>query len=403
MLPENQNENRITIGDKSPKVNRYYLALSGRFKIAKYVSVCFLVVFLLMTVILFRDEITVENLRYLFKDLEMGDSLNLSSGDSISYDADAQLDLALYKGDLVVAGSSYFYLCDLHGNKRLYEDSVFTNPVALPGDKYLLVYGLSEYTYTLYNTFSKLHTETFDYPITGAAVSDKGTYAIVTRTAEYRSVVYLYNSGFERIGAVYKDKYVIDVAFNKDGTEVLITSLFSKDGSYCTELMNYVPYSQTPSSVKEVDRSMALKTGYNSNGGYSVFYSDRVEFYDREFVLRNTYNYPAGIVPAGTAVSDKYTLLTFSENIVGNNMKILAFDSEGNIILECEADGQPKKIQSYKDSIFVLLDGKVCCVNAIDGKVDYYETKKNSIDLLVVNEKTVLVCFSDGTSKITVE
>ena len=37
--------------------------------------------FLLATVILFRDDITVENLRYLFKDLEIGDNISVTSND----------------------------------------------------------------------------------------------------------------------------------------------------------------------------------------------------------------------------------------------------------------------------------------------------------------------------------
>ncbi len=396
-------EKRIEVSEKKPKVNSYYLVLSGRFKAAKYISICVLVVFLLTTVLLFRDEITVENLRYLIKDFEMGDNLNLSSGDKIKYDADTQLDLAIYKGDLVVAGSSYFYLCDLQGNKRLNEESVFSNPVVVSSDKYLLVYGLSEYTYTLYNAFSKLHTESFDYPITGAAVSDKGLYAIVTRTSEYRSVVYLYNSNFERIGAVYKDKYIMDVSFNNDGSEVLITSLYSKNGSYCTEVLNYVPYSDTPSSVKEVEGAMVLKSDYNLNGGYSVIYDNKIEFYDSEFVLRNTYNMPTNVVPVDAEITGKYTVMTYSENIVGDNMKVLVFDSNGELILDADAEGQPVKLGCSDKFVFVLLDGRVCKIDINSGETDYYDTERNAIELLVVNDKNILVCFSGGASKINIE
>ena len=404
MLPEVKKENQISISEKKPKVNSYYMVLAGRFKVAKYVAICFLVAFLLTTVVLFRDEITVENLRYLFKDLEMGENVNFStSGSTISYDSDAQLDLALYKGDLVIAGSSYFYLCDLQGNRRMNEESSFSNPVVVTSDKYLLVYGLSEYTCTLYNTFSKLHTEVFDYPITGAAVSDDGMYAIVTRTAEYKSAVYLYNSSFKRIGSIYKDKYIMDVEFNRDSSEVLIASVYSKDGNYCSEIMNYVPFSETPSSKTEVVGSMALKVGYNDDDGYSVIYDDKIEFYDSEFVLRNTYTFPLNMVPITTEISDKYTLLTYSENIVGNNMRVLVFDSSGELILNADADGQPKKLRCYNKYVFVLLDGKVCKINISNGNIDYYDTARNAIDLLVVNENSVLVCYSDRTIRVTTD
>lgn len=393
-------ENKIETSAKRTKVNSYYLVLSGRFKIAKYLSICLLVAFLLSTIILFRDEITVENLRYLIKDFEMGDTLNLTSGEEIKYDADTQLALEMYKGDLVVAGSSYFYLCDLQGNKRLYEKSVFTNPVVVSSDKYLLVYGLSEYTYTLYNTFSKLHTETFNYPITGAAVSDKGLYAIVTRTTEYRSVVYLYNSSFERIGAVYKDKYIMDVSFNHDSSELLITSLYSKNGNYCTEIVTYAPYSDKPSSLIDVEGSMVIQSGYNSNGGFSVMYDNKIEFYNKSSEISNTYVFPNGIVPIDTEITHEYTAITYTENIVGDNMKVIVFDKNGDVILDADADGQPIKITCSKNFVFVLLNGRVCKIDISSGNVEYYDTAKNAIELLVVNEKSILVCFVDDTLRI---
>ncbi|MBQ4116661.1 MAG: hypothetical protein IJD37_04730, partial [Clostridia bacterium] len=53
-------DNKIDASEKKSKVNSYFLVLSGRFKTAKYISVCVLVVFLLSTILLFRDEVTVE-------------------------------------------------------------------------------------------------------------------------------------------------------------------------------------------------------------------------------------------------------------------------------------------------------------------------------------------------------
>ena len=272
--------------------------------------------------------------------------------------------------------------------------------MVLTGDKYLLVYGLSEHTYTIYNAFAQLHTNTMNYPISCAALSNKGMYAIVTRTSEYRSVVYLFNENFKQIGAVYKDKYVFDVRFNEEGSELLITSVYSKDGNYCTEIVNYVPYSETASSTLTTEGSLPLRTGYNSDGGYSVIYDDKIEFYDSEFVLRNTYSYPAGIIPLTAEICDDYTMIAYNENIVGDSIKILVFDSNGDIVLDINADGQAKKLRYDSDYIYVLFDGKLGKIDINKKTIQYYTTDRNAIELLVVNEKTVLVCFNDHTAKV---
>ena len=400
MLPDKHQENRISISEQKPKVNPYFLVLSGKFKTAKYITLCILVVFLLTVVILFRDEITMENLRYLFKYFELGDNVDVAASGDITYDSDMQVNLALYKGDLVIAGSSYFYLTDLQGNKRLNEDSMFSNPVVLSGDKYLLVYGLSENSYAVYNTFSKMHSESFDYPITAAAVSDKGLYAIVTRTAEYRSVVYLYNENFDRIGAVYKDKYVTDVAFNHDGSELLIVSLFSQNGSYATEIVNYVPMAEKASSTQIIENSMPIQASYNKDNGYSVIYDNKIEFYDSEFILRNTYQFDSGVVPITTMITDNYTAVVYNENIVGNDIKLLMFSTSGDMVLSSIAQGQPKRIREYGGYAYILLDGSVCKIRINDGEIKYYPTKRNALDLIVINEESALVCFSDEATRI---
>ncbi len=403
MLPETQKENRIEITEKKPKVNPYYLVLSGRFKTAKYITICVLVIFLLASVVLFRDEITVENLRYLFKDLEIGDNVNTGTGDQIAYDSDMQVKLDLYKGDLAIAGSTYFYLCDLQGNKRLNEDSLFSNPVVVSSDKYLLVYGLSEYTYAVYNTFSQLYTESFDYPITSAAMSNDGLYAIVTRTPEYRSVVYLYDENFKRIGAIYKDKYVMDVKFNEGSSELLVVSMFSQNGNYATEIINYVPYAENNSFTRVVENSMPIKAGYNKENGCSIIYDNKIEFYDSEYVLRNTVDFTSNVIPVVAEINDEYTVVIYNENLVGNDIKVLAYNISGENVLSANAQGQPKAVKMIGDYICILFDGQICKIDIKDGKTVYYDTERNALDLLLVDEKTAIVCFSDHTEKINIE
>ncbi len=403
MLPESQKENRIDITEKKPKVNPYYLVLSGRFKTAKYVVLCVLVVFLLTMVVMFREEITIENLRYLFKDFEIGENIVTSNDSMISYDSDPQVNLALYKGDLVISGSTYFTLCDLQGNNRLSEDSIFSNPVVLSGDKYLLIYGLSENTYAIYNTFSKLHTESFDYPIIAAALSDDGMYAIVTRTTEYRSVIYLYNKNFEKVGAIYKDKYVVDVKFNSDGTKLLIASTYSSNGNYCTEIVNYVPYSDTATSTQNIENAMPIKISYNKNGGYSVVCDNRILFYDKDFQLKNTFETGTKILPLTIEITNNYTIITYSENIVGEDIRVLVFDENGETVLNASAKGTPKKTKTSQDYVYVLQNGNVCRINIKDGSLVYYDTEKNALELLLSNDDLILVCFTDHVSKLKMQ
>lgn len=402
MLPETKKKNKIDISENKPKVNYYYLEVSRKFKTAKYIVLCLLVCFLLVTVLLFRSEITLENFRYLIKDFELGDNLSVATDDVIVYDNDRQINAELFKGDLAIVGSSYFYLSDLQGNKILNESSLFSNPVMLTSNKYILIYGLSEYTYAVYNTFSQLHTETFDYPITDAALSDSGMYAIVTRTTEYRSAIYIYNKDFQRIGAVYKDKYLMDIQFNSTSDELILVSAYSQDGNYSTEVMTITPYSDAAKNTENIRDAIPLRCGYNSEGGYSIVFDNKINFYNSESKLITSYS--SGTKSPLTAdITEDYTVVTYNENIVGNDIKVLTFNSNGELINTSEVNGNPKKAVSVENYIYLLLENKLCRINLDDSSISYTDTDKNPLGMLVINKDTVFISYSDHTKKIKIQ
>ena len=385
---------------KNSDQSAFYYALSARFKIAKYVVTVILVLFLLTMVAVFRNEITVENLRYLAKDIELGENIAYVSKNVIYYDADKQINLKLFKGDICIAGSTSFVLCDMQGNRLLSETSLFSNPVVLTGDKYLLVYGLSENTYAVYNTFSKLHTETFEHPITGAALASDGHYAIVTKASDYLSVIYIYNQNFEQIGKISKDKYVMNVKFNSDSSELLIVSTYPDDGEYCAEVMAIAPLSDNASYSGELRNVIPLVSGYYSDGGYCVFCDKKAFFFDSELFLRNTYDY-AGRSPSFAAVFEKNAVLSYRQNIVGNESGVLLFDVSGNVRHELTVDGSVKKACCGEKYIYLLLDEKVCRIDPVSGDLDYVTVDDNPIEILLGKNETVLVCYSNRTIKIS--
>ena len=81
----------------------------------------------------------------------------------------------------------------------------------------------------------------------------------------------------------------------------------------------------------------------------------------------------------------------------------MVFDTNGELVLTSDAEGQPKKIKYSNGNIYLLLEGKVCKINIDNGDTVYYDTERNAIDLFIVNEKSALVCYSDHTYKISIE
>lgn len=211
----------------------YYSELAARFSAARMIIYIVLFVFLLTTIIFGSKLITYSNLYYLVKDInaaatDASDAANYlaypTSGASQSYE--------LYREGLIVAGENEVTLISASGKQTLSDNVAFSNPCVSSADKYFIVYGRGEKSFCVYNSFVRIYGETTEYPVFLAEMSEEGTFAVVTRSREYKSEVNIYGSDMQKITTYRTDGYVTDVSFNVGGNRVAITVLeYAEEGT----------------------------------------------------------------------------------------------------------------------------------------------------------------------------
>ena len=79
-----------------------------------------------------------------------------------------------------VPSGAYFSIFSSTGRLTCSDSFSFKNPVMKTSDKYALIYDSGNCGLVIYNTFTKVHSQTFDKPICGAAMSQSGFYALIT-------------------------------------------------------------------------------------------------------------------------------------------------------------------------------------------------------------------------------
>jgi hypothetical protein len=346
--------NKIRTADGVYSVNEYYIDISRRFRLAKYLTIFLLAAFILVMLSVSRDNITVESFQYLLRYLDVGSSVYSYTSDykKIAYSADTEINFGSFRGDFVIADSTAVNIYSLSGLNVLSEASYISNPVIETSGNHLLVYDLGGNSYAIYNTFSKLFGETLSYPITGAANSDSGIYAIVTKTQEYRSAVYIYDRDFGMISRILKDKLVMDVDIKPDGSSILIVSAYNLGGDFCTEIMTCDPYLDTATTLVTLNDLMPVKARYQADG-FTVVCDSKLLFYNNAGILQSEYSYN-GEVPVYTLITDEYTFLAFSENVIGDTQRLLIFDSSGVQVAEKQVEGQIVRLECLGNKIFVL-------------------------------------------------
>ncbi len=402
-LPAVEIGGELTVDRPKAEPNEYYIDLSRHIKIAKMLLILFLIIFLLGMITIFRHDITLENYQYMIRIFtSSGTSDYAGDYQPIYFDSNGTTRLGMFNGDLAVVKRDGVNFYSMGGSTTMEQSVSYSNPALITSGKYMLTYDIGGYSFDLFNNFSRLAGETFDYPISTAAVSREGMYAVVTKSLEYQSQVNLYDHNFTLLTRILKDKYVMGVGISDDASEILVMSVYSENGIYNTEIMTLEPYSNTAKSTYTRAGSMAILGGYHSDGSYTVLCSDALLFFDKDDNLVE--EYPIGVItPTKCIVSDGCTILAYNENIVGSTTEIILFSTDGSQITTLELDDKLIDIDCASNDVYML-----CNDDLIHLDINDLKTKKSSLEgggsaVFIADNDTVLVSYSNKVQPYSVE
>lgn len=381
----------------APGVNEYYISVSSRFGFAKWICVALFALFVAFTVLFTRDEITVNNLRYLMKHFDVNSVDSSSNFDILKYDDNGNYSFGYYKDDLAVVSSTGVDFYDMHGNAVMSNAHSMSNPALTVTENYLYVYDLGNKAYSVYNPFTCLKNVTTDYPVNMISAGDSGVFAVVTRDIEYRSKVQIYDKNFNLLSEVSKNKLIIDVSVSSDGRGVLILSCeTTNEGDFFTEVTMVRPGKYEPVFSTETADSFPISCTALSGGGAGVLFSDKYIIYSPSGEAEFEYDF-TGKTPTTYTSDGEYTALTFNKSVIGYDSSAIIFDKSGNIINDITVSGQCNKSIIENGYIFVMLTDAVARLDINSGEVLYEKTESNPIDFMVRGGDSLLVCYSDRT------
>lgn len=255
----------------------YYENLAARVGFARVVLYMALLVFVVVTMVSNHRLITYENLYYLAKDIGAASQTAKAHADSLSYPISAEgADFALYRGGLVISGSDVVTAMSASGRQTLSVNVAYANPCVRASDKYCISFGRGEKSFSVYNAFVQVHTETTEYPVFDAAVGDSGSFAIVTRSRDYKSEVILYNDNMEKQAVYHLGGYVTGISMNQEGDRLGIVSVEAQNGVWVTKITVIRIGNRIGQSSATVTGVMGGTCGFVSDERFAVVFTDRL-------------------------------------------------------------------------------------------------------------------------------
>lgn len=375
--------------EEKPRINKRYRRAALIVRACKFTALTAFLVFFLGMVVVFSEEITIENFRYVIKDLNLQMPATVDEFGQMYYVASTEQQFALYRGDLITAGCEQLEITDVSGGKVQTAQLNYLKPRLEVSDKYALVYDLSGMNFSVYNSFSCIYKETMSYPISCAKISDGGSFLIATRDDEYISVVYYYGKTTERL---YKwcsnDKYIVDMLLCEDGTFYL-TVVYTTDGFFTSEVIKCNYSSEKFESVAVVEDCCALGADFISSDSYAVLCTDRILFFGDKG-LDSVYSFEAGSCNK-FSVGGGFCAALISSAQTGSEPTLMIFDASGAAVTQAQVPSGALILRCEKGSAYLVYDGEI--IRAVISNETLYkcETDHDVLDVLQLDDDVLLL------------
>lgn len=374
--------------------NRYYLTLSNRFRVAAWATVLALAVFFVGMFYTFRDEITVENFRFLMRNVNFRLESSIPSdngGVGLLYDRDADRIFALYRDYVATVGNGRLTISDRNGNESYYEKLDYGDPVLVTSASDLLCFDRGGKNFSLYSYFNNVYEGSSDYPITDAIICDNGNYAIATREENFYGCVLVYNKDTKLIQKIRKDKYIVSIDLSKDGSSILITSFYTSErGVPITEIAAHPTASTEASFVLTLEGILPYRASLLSDGCTAFFGSDGVKFIDSQGKIYNTSTFRGENV-IKYEIGDSFVSWVTADSSNNDLLELTLLASDGKRA-SSQTEGSAELL-AVSEKCCYLYNGSSLCRLSLDGKMTEFPTDPPQAILTAADPDEVYLCL----------
>lgn len=368
----------------------YYKKLADKYVIAGFLVLGLLIVFLLVFCIAGHREIGIDRFRYLIKNFRLSLSAENDSYADISYTAGG-VRFALYRDHLAVINSGETKLYHSSGELLFHAETGGAAVSVDTSGKYMAVYAPGSNTVALYNSFDKIHTETYEYPVSLAKVGQNGAFAVSVTEGTY-STVYFYDASFRLVYTwSSQNGTVFDISVSPDGGKVAVMTLCGISGSFYSELV--VKNVKTDKTVvsEKFDGIKPIGVEFFSDGGFLTAVYGTIYFYRSDGAKIGQ-----AAVSSGSA---QYLVYGNAVAVLASPYRAVVYSNRGSAIDEMALDGKIFDIDFRENFVYFLSDTMLYIYDMEAKHVQDFRIDSGVLDFFALEDGSVLLCFASGLKR----
>ncbi len=393
-LPEDSEISDEPIDFSAPSVP-YYVNLAEKFNLARIVLYMILFAFVVVTVLSSRHLITYENLYYLVKDVGAATLTAQSEAEYLNYPiSEADADFALYRGGLTVVGGQEITVLSGSGKQTLSENVALSYPCVRAGDQTFLVFSRGEKDFSVYNAFVRLRKEYTDYPVYDACMSRDGSFAILTRSADYTSEVVFYDNDMDKLAAAHIGGYVTSLSISQDGKTLAALSLELTDSGYVTKL-TILRRSTSGITSREVfvQGATAIQSAFTDDERLAVIFEDGLRIYrtDGDLVSETLFESSS---PTFCTISDGYVSVLFGSAQTLTETELAVYDKNGRSVyrVTLASRGNITELAASGQDVYIREGTRILYVSDKGKRMAEASVHKDTLALLLTEDGELMAC-----------
>jgi hypothetical protein len=267
-------------------------------------------------------------------------------------------------------------------------------------EKYILLYDLGGKGYSLYNSNTQIHSGVSEYPISGAAVSDSGMYALVSSSATHTSVVSLYSSRFALLNRYNLSDYVMDLSLDAKGERVSMLCTTAVDGVFSTRLLSAEPGRNEFRFDAKVSDSLGISCAFTESGKIAVLCTDGLRFLSDAGHEEASHDFD-GMSLMLAELGEDGAVVTLKKNTVSEKNIVIVFDKNGKMVYNGIVTEEIDQLSRQGNSVFWTTADGIWRLYLKDASLQMIEAITDQRVILAVSEDEVLSCSPQKASYIS--
>lgn len=269
--------------------------------------------------------------------------------------------------DVVLLSDLSLTTLNSSASEMLQKQHSYQNPILKTCDTRAIIYDLGGKSLEITSKSKTLHNSSTDYNIISAAISNYGTFAIVTEAKGFlaqltvlskdsRNVYYRYN---------FANHYITDVAIRKDGWSSAVCGATANDGSVVSSVYVFDYNREEPLAKIDYNDNMFIRLEYLSNGNVVAIGDKLVSVINPSRGTHEDYSYNNKNIVGFDVNKKDGVLLALSLSEDGTNTDMVIIGQNGKLEKSFHTEHSVKAVSFNHHKLAALSYGKVYVYNFV--------------------------------------